>query len=140
MPEFTPKAVRVPGCIPRELAQPIEALAQLANKMAAGDTINIDVTTVGGDTITEIHNAANLTGELPAVVLESFVRVGLLAGPLTRDGEVNLTVDGGAMDVTVDGFLVPTGKQAPSGSRCIAVRLGGTWYAVAIDQCTEASS
>jgi hypothetical protein len=137
--EFTPQAIRVPGCIPTELRQAFEPLKQLIQRVIAGDTITFNVSHISGQNIIDIHNAALLTGELAAVVILSFIRIGNLDGDLLHDGDATLNSLAGG-DVTVNGYFVPSGKYAPSGSRCGAVKFEGSWYAIVIGQCTEVLS
>jgi hypothetical protein len=139
MPEFTPRAVRVPGCIPRELAQPMEKLAELANRVAAGDTINMDVTTIQGETPEDLHDAEQLTGDLPATIIAGFAGVGTLGGTLARDGTQTLNLIGGGT-IEVDGYFIPDRTPAvvaPNGARCGALKFGNTYYAIVIDRCVE---
>jgi len=142
MAEYTPQPMRVPGCIPREMAQTLAPIQQFFKHIYEGDTLNITVnnaTHINNYNTTEIFNAANLTGILSNVVIQSFIRIGTLAGTLSRDGTQTLTAPAGG-DVTVSGYFVPEDRQAPSGARCGAVKFEGTWYAIVIDQCVEVAA
>ena len=133
----------VPGCLAPELRQPIDALAKNQNVFIDATTTNPVETVVqeamelDGETPSDFHDAAQLTGDLAAVVIASFIKIGTLAGTLARGGTQTLNVLGGGT-VTVDGYFIPDRTPAvvaPSGARCGAVKFSGTWYAIVIDQC-----
>jgi hypothetical protein len=136
MPDFTPKAFRIPRCIDEDMRRVFEPLLELIRHMLAGDEIQINVDQIGGENNTELHDAANLTGILSNPVLASFVTIGELDGPLVRDGTATLNIIGGGTQA-VSGHFVPVNMQAPAGARCLGLRWGNTWYAIVIDQCVE---
>ena len=71
-------------------------------------------------------------------LFDEFVAFGVLDGTLARDGTATLdTIDG--RQITVNGYLVRTGRRVPDSARICAVKWRGTWYAIGTDDCDEAA-
>jgi hypothetical protein len=129
MPEFTPKAVRVPGCIPTEMRQMAERLAETQNRAVAGDTINIDVTSVGGSTIQEITNIANHTDAVPPPTA-MFLHEDTLAADLNSGATVSLS------GKTLNGKYIRSGYKLPSGT-LVGCLPNGTDYSIIVANACE---
>jgi hypothetical protein len=107
--EFEPKPIRLPGCLPPEFLQALRPLQNFLNQIAEGNTIIMSVTMVGGQNLSYITNAGNLTGELPAAVFGTNIYFeSTLGDPLAADGT---QVVGGK---TISGKAIRTGMSIPA--------------------------
>lgn len=136
MAEFNPEPVHVPGCVPAELRRALEPVANLVSHIVEGDTITIDVTSVSGDTITELHDAGELTGALPPAVFAS--------GSSYAEATLSAALRWDATPVVISGKtfnpkFVRENFQLPTGSLIGGIWNGTNYSIIAWNKCEEAA-
>lgn len=133
MANFTPEAAHVPGCIPPELRQCLGTVTNLIRHMIDGDRIQIDVQTVGGESTTEIHNAGNLTGNLPVAVFAG--------GNIYVEATLGSSLASGGTQVvggrTLNGKFIRSGRSLPSGTLVGAIWNGTDYSIIVANKCDE---
>lgn len=130
--------VQIPSCVEPQLRRQLDKLAK--NNQEIMRPLAALVNNEGSVAISISYLIANEGDTFIETVLGSFLALGTLGAALVRGGTATLTVaagGGGAASITVNGYLVKEDWQIPNGKRVCAVKIGGTWYAIATDDCLE---